>query len=246
MMSGTALHSGRAKVHVLELGQLSCPGTVIYGGRSGWESFHRPDSKGMVRFPTRVVLARFPSRTLLVDCGYGIDFCEQLSREFLLTREPFLARALDQLGVLSVDVTDVVLTHSHFDHALGAIHQGAPTFPKARYHIQKAAWADASDLRWKSHLLPHINLLNGDTEIFPGVRGILTGGHSAGHQAVLIEKLLFLADICPSRFHLDRDCVMDYDVEPVVTKRAKKRLLGQAAERGWTLAFSHDPERGFV
>jgi glyoxylase-like metal-dependent hydrolase (beta-lactamase superfamily II) len=234
------------EIHILDLGELSCPGVSVYGGHPGWERFHKPDSDGLVRFPTRALLARFPTRIVLVDCGYGVDFSDELANEFRLTREPFLARALDGVGLDSADVTDVVFTHSHFDHVSGATHQGTATFPKARHHIQEAAWIDAPDHQWKEDLPPSINLLHGDTELFPGLRVILTGGHSAGHQAVLIQNTLFLADICPTTLHQEIDCVMDYDVNPDVTMAAKSKLLAQSIEQGWTVVFSHDPERASV
>ena len=200
----------------------------------------------MVRFPTRALLARLPSRTLLVDCGFGLDFSEALAQEFKVEREPFLNSCLNKLGVDSEEVTEVVLTHSHFDHVLGATQNGTPTFPKARYHIQKLAWDDSSDENWKSELAGRVNLLDGDTDLFPGVRTFHTGGHSRGHQVVLVEGVLFPADICPSRLHLQPECVMDYDVDADRSRQAKEKLLDEGRKLGWALVFSHDPEQPYL
>ena len=90
-----------------------------------------------------------------------------------------------------------------------------------------------------------LRLIEGDTDVLPGVRAMVTPGHVPWHQSILIgkgeDRALFLGDLCPTSAHLPGPWIMGYDVEPLVTLETKKALLPRARQAGWLLVFEHDP-----
>ena len=162
------------------------------------------------------------------------------------------------------DVDLVVNTHLHFDHAGGNTRDAdgkvLPTFPRARYIIQKGEWEDAvnpNDRTRSSYLeenfLPieksgQLELIDGDCEIEKGIRTCVTGGHTSYHQAIVIENLgrtaMYLGDLIPTSHHLKIPWVMGYDLCPVDTVKVKKQVVDRSLNERWTLCFEHDPKVG--
>jgi glyoxylase-like metal-dependent hydrolase (beta-lactamase superfamily II) len=95
-----------------------------------------------------------------------------------------------------------------------------------------------------------VRFIEEDGEVVPGIRVLRSAGHTPWHQSVLIgggdRKLLYLADLIPTRAHLPLPWIMGYDVEPLVTLESKRRLLGRALEEDWILGFEHDPETAWA
>jgi glyoxylase-like metal-dependent hydrolase (beta-lactamase superfamily II) len=260
---------------VLQLGDWTL--TVVSGGRfrvdggtmfgvvpkAVWQKLQPPDELNRIRNATNCVLARNGKHTILIDTGYG-GKCGVREREHMSLEDgvPILA-SLAAVGVTAEDIDRVVLSHLHFDHAGGATHlvgdgKLLPTFPRARYLVQRSEWDDATsgapELRnayptpW---LLPfsecgRLDLIEGDVEILPGLRAIVTGGHTRGHQAIVIESgdetAVYLGDLCPMTTHVRTLWGMSYDVYPLDVRRRKPELLGRAADNGWWLIFNHDPD----
>jgi glyoxylase-like metal-dependent hydrolase (beta-lactamase superfamily II) len=157
-----------------------------------------------------------------------------------------------------VDV--VVNTHLHFDHAGGNTRsvegKVVPTFPKARYVVQLGEWEDATrpNERNRASYLEHnfvpvaearqLDTVQGQAEVAPGVHVVPVGGHTAYHQMVIVEggrqTLVIPTDLVPTASHLPLPYIMGYDLFPVGTLEAKRRVLKDAAERGSTLLFYHD------
>jgi glyoxylase-like metal-dependent hydrolase (beta-lactamase superfamily II) len=155
----------------------------------------------------------------------------------------------------------VILTHLHADHAGGVVSRNdsgekTPRFPNARHVVQIKEWNDAMspDERTAAtyftenlRLLEESNLLeliDGEDEVADGIRVVNTGGHTPGHQAVLIEdgnnKILWPGDIIPSTFHLRIPYVASVDLFPQETMALKKRFLDMCTNDGCLLAFDHD------
>jgi len=158
-------------------------------------------------------------------------------------------------------VTLVINMHLHFDHAGGNTVRGGdgrlgPTFPRARYVVQRGEYeyARSANERTAASYFAHnyeplvesgqLELLDGEMEIVPGVHLLHTPGHTPHHQSVLLEdgseRLCFLGDVIPTQWHLPLAWIMGYDVEPLVTLESKRRLLMRALEEEWTLMFEHD------
>jgi len=133
-----------------------------------------------------------------------------------------------------------------------------PTFPKAKYYVQSKCWEEACNPNERCHgvhrsenFLPieergQLELLDGDTEIMPGLNVMVTDGHALGHQMVMFnhggERVVFLGDIVPTPHHLNLVAISAFDSSPEVTLEAKRDLLNQAERQGWLLVFSHGHE----
>jgi len=159
------------------------------------------------------------------------------------------------------DITDVVLTHLHFDHAGGTVRDEAGqlrlSFPNATYHLQRRHWKWAHQATDKDRgsfrpddfaLLEksgQLHLLEGGTELYPGVNLFVSEGHTVGLQLVKLEAgeqtIIFCGDLIPTTAHLKPAWVSAYDLYPLTIIEEKKQLLAQAVEEGWFLFLEHDP-----
>jgi glyoxylase-like metal-dependent hydrolase (beta-lactamase superfamily II) len=166
-------------------------------------------------------------------------------------------------GCLARDVTIVVNTHLHFDHAggnttLDARGRAVPAFPNARYFVSRREYehAESPHERDRASYLPEnwrplaetgqLELKDDEYEVLPGLSMGTVAGHSRTMQCVRLERggrtLYGFADLVPTRAHVQLAWIMGYDLYPVETLEAKRRLLPQAAREGWLCLFYHDPE----
>jgi glyoxylase-like metal-dependent hydrolase (beta-lactamase superfamily II) len=236
-----------------------------------WEKSNPPDGKNRIAMEARALLLKSPDRRILIDCGNGADFVakygEKLGPKFaqmygLDASGPSLAKSLKAQGLGFEDITDVILTHLHFDHAGGGTTeisgQLVPTFPKAQYYVQKAnlETADHPNIREKasyfaSNFEPllksnQLQVLDGEvSDLLPGVSVMLSNGHTQGQQIVKVsdgsQTLLYCGDVVPTSSHVRLAWVMGYDLEPLRLIQEKEKFLGQAADQHWYLYFEHDP-----
>ncbi len=174
-----------------------------------------------------------------------------------------LVLELGKRGTRSEDIDAVILTHLHWDHAGGATCLNAegsvvPAFPHAQYFVQRREWEEAEKAAPDSaDYLPEdfiplretgvLTLLEGDSEIFPGIEVRQTGGHTAGHSIVLIgdsgERAVFLADLVPTVSMLSPNAAMRYDGEIEILAREKRKILQEAFEQHYLLIFPHAPRQ---
>jgi len=226
-----------------------------------WERLLPPDDKNRIPMATNCLLCRNGRHTVLVDTGYGGKNPEREQRNFdLEPGEPLIA-SLASLGLSPDDINTVVFSHLHFDHAGGGTRTAdgkvKPAFPRARYFANRVEWTHATsgipELRasYPQENLASLEaaglltLTDGDAEILPGLRTWVTGGHTAGHQAILLESggrtAIYIADLCPTSHHLRSLWGMAYDLYPLDTRRQKPIVLGRAADEGWLVCWDHDP-----
>jgi glyoxylase-like metal-dependent hydrolase (beta-lactamase superfamily II) len=227
-----------------------------------WSKTNAPDERQRIDLAARCWLIRGDGRTILVDDGNGTKWPDKLKDIYKLdtTRHDLLS-SLKQHGVTPDDITDVILTHLHFDHAGGSttLVEGklVPTFPHARYYVQKDHWELSQKPTDKDRgsfmrddfmpLMEHgvLELVEGEFEIFPGIDLIVCNGHTSAQQLPKISDgkttMLFCCDLVPTASHIPYPYVMGYDVRPLVTIEEKKRILPQAYEEGWILFLEHDP-----
>ncbi|MGB8658161.1 MAG: MBL fold metallo-hydrolase [Candidatus Zixiibacteriota bacterium] len=238
-------------------------GGSMYGvvPRVIWQRFNPPDADNMVKLDINLLLIQTDGENILIDTGVGDALSERQKKMFGIEKESQLEKALSAHQLAPEDIHLVLLTHLHADHAGGVIRVGedgrkAPRFPKARHVVQLKEWEDAMhpDERTAAtyftsnlKILEDENLLelvDGYDEVAKGIKLTNTGGHTPGHQAVLIEdkefKLLWAGDIIPSTYHLKIPYVAAVDLFPRETMSQKRRFLQMCLEDGWALAFDHD------
>ena len=263
MKSFAMVTLGDIKVHVLSDGGFALDGGAMFGvvPRVVWEKSDPPDEKNRVALGLNVALVESGGKRILVDTGMGDKWGEKESRIYRLDRSTTLLGSLRALGVSPEDVDVVVNTHLHFDHAGGNTRhvdgKTVPTFPRARYVVQMGEWEDATHPHERSrasyrdeNFVPlaegrQLETVQGEVEVAPGVRVVPVGGHTAYHQMVVVEgggkTLAIPTDLLPTASHLPLPFVTGYDLFPVGTLQAKRRLLERAARERWDLLFYHDP-----
>lgn len=228
-----------------------------------WTRTNPPDDRQRITLASRSLLIRGEGRCILVDNGNGDKWNDKLKDIYRLdTSASSLDASLAAAGVAPAEITDVVLTHLHFDHAGGSTRlvdgKLVPAFPNATYHVQKDHWEWSQDPTDRDRasfmpddympLLEHgvLNLIDGEGEIFPGISVLVCNGHTTAQQLPRISDgtrtVLFCCDLIPTASHIPFPYIMGYDLRPLVTLEEKKRLLPQAYEEKWHLFLQHDPD----
>jgi len=254
---------GDARVSVLHDGTIALDGGAMFGvvPRVVWEKRDPPDERNRVTLGLNVALIESGGKRVLVDTGMGERWSEKEVRMYRIDRSTTLLGGLRARGLGSEDIDVVVNTHLHFDHAGGntRVEGGrvVPAFPRARYVAQRGEWDDATHPHERSRasyraddFVPvaeagQLDLIDGEAEVAPGVRAVRVGGHTTHHQMVVVESggetLVVPTDLLPTASHLPLPFVMGYDLFPVATLEAKRKLLDAAVEGGWRILFYHDP-----
>jgi glyoxylase-like metal-dependent hydrolase (beta-lactamase superfamily II) len=254
---------GGATVHVLSDGRFALDGGALFGvvPRTLWERETPPDEKNRVTLALNVALVEAAGKRILVDTGVGDKWGEKDKAIYKIDRSESLLSSLRALSLGPEDIDYVINTHLHFDHAGGNTRLEAgklvPTFPRARYVVQLGEWEDATAPNERNrasyidaNYVPvaehkQLETVQGDAEIVPGVKVVVVGGHTAYFQMVLVEgggrTLAMPADVLPTTSHVALPFIMSYDLFPLGTLEAKRRLLQDAATLGWSVLFYHDP-----
>lgn len=252
----------------LETCRFGLDGGAMFGvvPKSLWErAYTQPDVRNRIPMAARILLLRNADRTVIVDTGnspfmpsklldiYGMDFSQYS-----------LEQSLAQQGIRPEDVTDVILTHLHFDHAGGAVVDGAPRFPNATYHVQQQhlAWARnptqkdraSFDPTMFEPLVEHgvMSLVEGDGELLPGIHVRCMHGHTPFMQTVLAQtdrgQVFFPADLFPTAAHIPAPYGMGYDNYPLTTLQEKMDVYEELIGERWLVVFEHDALRaaGYV
>ncbi|MBI2506470.1 MAG: MBL fold metallo-hydrolase [Candidatus Latescibacteria bacterium] len=226
-----------------------------------WEKVLPPDERNRVELSCNCLLVRQGKNLTLIDTGCGSTFTPREQDIFAFDTSHTLSRALAEAGFAPEQVTRVLLTHLHFDHAGGALHfEGGrlrPLFTQATYLVQRGEWEDAlqghsimkSSYRPQA-LLPleesgQLRLLDGDTPLDGHLSTFVTGGHTAHHQGIMIRTdthtLVYPGELVPTRAHLRLHWNMAYDMFPYQTLTRKRDFLARAAVQHWIVAWDHDP-----
>lgn len=258
------MKTGRFEIHEVRGGMFAVDGGAMFGiiPRALWSKTNPPDEQGRITMMMRSILVSGAGRMILVDTGAGTKLTEKQRKIYCITEPDALIRSLDVRGVRPGDITDVILTHLHFDHCGGstaALRDGRlePAFPNARFYVQRAQyeWAQNPPDRDEAsffaenyeplHEQGRLQLLDGPCEIIPGVEVLVVTGHTPGQQLPKVSgddrTVLFGADLVPLVSHLPLVYGMAYDHWPLTTIEEKRRILSQAADRCWVVVFEHDP-----
>ncbi|MBC8478634.1 MAG: MBL fold metallo-hydrolase [Candidatus Delongbacteria bacterium] len=259
------MNIGPYQLRALEADRFKLDGGAMFGVVPSvlWQKTNPADSRNRIDMTTRCLLIEGPPGPILVDVGIG-GKGDKKFRSIFAQEEAAggLTGALQRLGLEPGDIRHVILTHLHFDHVGGLTRldqAGAPQplFPNARHWFQRRQldWARSPSLRdrasyqptnWEPILAAGLGeVVDGDAEIFHGIRLYCVNGHTPAMQLVEIadeqNNLLYCADLIPTQSHIPLPFIMGYDLEAITTLREKERFLASAVERSTLLFFEHDP-----
>ncbi|MBI1315469.1 MBL fold metallo-hydrolase [bacterium] len=259
------------KLHSLNTGHFKLDGGAMFGvvPKTLWQKSQPADDLNLCSWAMRSMLVEHGDRLILIDTGIGNKQDDKFFGHYHLHGPDNLDDQLRSRGFERADITDVFLTHLHFDHCGGAIERSgdhwAPAFPKARFWSNEAhwGWATRPNPREKASFLAE-NILpiqeSGQLEwiALPETAGVLdrvstplgfdclrVSGHTESMMLPLLEvegrTVVYLADLIPSAAHIPLAWVMGYDTRPLLTLEEKAALLQQAVAGEWLLFFEHDP-----
>lgn len=267
------LEIGGYKLSSLNTARFGLDGGAMFGTvpKVLWAKTNPADESNRIPMECRCLLLESADRKILIDTGLGSDFeakyGEKLGPKFrsmynVEGAESGVLKALAKLQISSDQITDVILTHLHFDHAGGATKADSsgkiiPTFEKATYYVQKnnLETARSPNLREKASYYEcnfepllaanALKLIDGPGEILPGISCTTSHGHTKGQQNIWVKddqsSLLYCADLIPTATHVRLPWVMGYDLSPLDIIEEKRKELTKACDKDSYLFFEHDP-----
>lgn len=254
------------QLHTIIAGYFKLDGGAMHGvvPKSMWQRVNPADDNNMCTWAMRCLLIEHNDRLILIDNGMGDKQDAKFFSYYYPHGEDTVESSLAKVGFTPADITDVFLTHLHFDHCGGSIKREGdklvPAFPNATYWSNKAHWdwAVHPNAREKASFLSEnilpiqesgqlkfIDIADGE-EWIPGIRIHFVDGHTEQMMLPLIDyngtTILYCADLVPSAAHISMPWVMAYDMRPLDTLAEKEKLLNMAADNNWLLYFEHDPK----
>jgi glyoxylase-like metal-dependent hydrolase (beta-lactamase superfamily II) len=257
---------GDYRVEIIPDTEFRLDGGAMFGvvPRNLWSRFCPPDDQNRIRLNMNCLYIEAGSERVLIETGIGEKWSDKQAAIYGIERQRSLGESLQAIaGCGPEDITIVVNTHLHFDHAGGntALNEqgkAVPAFPNARYLVSRAEFthAEAPTERDRASYLPdnwrplqdagQLELKEPNYEVMPGLRMETHPGHNRSMQCPRLARgsqtLFGFADLVPTRAHVQFAWIMGYDLFPVETLETKKRLLPQAAREGWQCLFYHDPD----
>jgi glyoxylase-like metal-dependent hydrolase (beta-lactamase superfamily II) len=256
---------GKYEVNLINSGYFGLDGGAMFGivPKPLWEKTNPSDDANRIKLATRNLLLENGNRKILVDTGMGIKWDEKSKNIYDINQEKFsLTNELKNHNIKPDDITDVILTHLHFDHTGGSTIQInnklIPAFPNAKYYVQKKnyEWAVNPSERDKGSYIKDnfvplkaegvLQFFDGEQNFDDEISFVLVNGHTFSQQLLKLSDssntLLFCGDLFPTTSHIPLPYVMGYDLQPLVTVEEKKQILKKAVEENWKLIFEHDPD----
>jgi glyoxylase-like metal-dependent hydrolase (beta-lactamase superfamily II) len=252
------------KLHTINTGLFKLDGGAMHGvvPKSMWNKSNPADENNLCTWAMRCLLMEENNKLILIDTGMGNKQDEKFFSHFHPHGDDTLEKSLNVLGFSSDDITDVFLTHLHFDHCGGAIKRAGekliPAFKNAIYWSNETHWnwAIQPNAREKASFLKE-NILpieeSGQLKFIEHKEGIsftdnmeirFMNGHTESMMLPLInyngQKILYCADLIPSAAHISLPWVMGYDMRPLDTLSEKEKVFNEAIENNWLLFFEHD------
>jgi glyoxylase-like metal-dependent hydrolase (beta-lactamase superfamily II) len=252
------------KLYSINTGNLKLDGGAMFGvvPKVIWGKLYPSDENNLCNWSMRCLLIEADNRKILIDCGIGDKQSEKFFANYYLNGDDTLYASLAKVGFTINDITDVILTHLHFDHCGGAVRWNedrtdyVPTFRNATYITSKAQWEWATKPNnrekasfLKENILPimekgRIKLVDSDGELFPGISIRIFNGHTEGQVIPFVryndKTIVYMADLLPSSAHIPLPYVMSFDTRPLITLKEKEAFMNEAAQNGYILFFEHD------
>ena len=251
-------------LYAIETGNLKLDGGAMFGvvPKSMWHKQYPADENNLCNWAMRCLLIQDEDRLVLVDNGIGEKQDHSFLKHYYLNGEATLESSLAELGFKPADITDMILTHLHFDHCGGSIRLNDDhtayelTFPNATYWVSRAQyeWATNPNHResasyFKENIYPieesgHLKLIVEEGDILPNISVRIFNGHTEGQVIPLINyhgrTVAFVADLLPATTHIPMPWIMAYDTRPLVTLDDKMRFYSEAVSGNYILFFEHD------
>lgn len=266
------LNIGPYELIEIPTGEFALDGGAMFGTvpKVLWEKSNPPDDKNRIPMEARALCLKSQDRIILIDTGNGGDFVEKhgeklgttFAKMYGVHPDQGVVASLKKNEILPEDITDVILTHLHFDHVGGATRaldgKLVPTFPNAKYYVQKENLQEAQNPNIReraSYLSPNftpliehnvlVELEGSITNFLPHIDLIVTYGHTRAQQILRISDsntgLFYCADLVPTSSHIRSAWVMGYDLHPLTVIEEKGKVLQEAFEKGYFLYYEHDP-----
>ncbi len=255
-------------LYSINTGYFKLDGGAMFGivPKSIWQKLNPPDENNMCSWALRCLLVENGKQLILIDNGIGNKQSEKFFSFYFLHGDDTLDKSLAEYGFSRDDITDVFLTHLHFDHCGGSIQWNKdktgyePAFKNATYWSNEKHWKWATEPNerekpsfLKENILPvresgQLKFIDSSKEIveniFPGFSVLFVNGHTDGMMLPQInykeKTLIYMADLIPSMAHIPLAYVMGYDIRPLLTLTEKRNVLSAALEKNFVLFFEHD------
>lgn len=254
---------GKYKISIIETGTFGLDGGAMFGiiPKPLWERNVKADANNRITLGARCLLLESESKKILIETGLGNIWDEKFNKIYKVDNSHYsLISSLNNVGVKANDITDVILTHLHFDHTGGSTimenDKYVPTFPNAKYHVQKEhfKWALNPSIKDRGSFISHtfmplyeeglLNFISGDSFFDDEIKLIPINGHTIAQQMLKIfdssKTYLFCADLIPTAYHIPLPYIMGYDIQPLETVKEKQKYLKLAVDEDWQLIFGHD------
>jgi len=252
------------KLYPIETGNLKLDGGAMFGvvPKVLWQKAYPCDENNLCNWAMRCLLVVDGDRKVLIDNGIGNKQDEKWLSHYYLNGDDTLENSLEKAGYRPEDITDVILTHMHFDHCGGSVTWNADktgyqlAFPNATYWTsrQQYEWATNPNRREKASFLKEniqpiqesgqLKLIEEEGEFIPNITFKLYNGHTDGQVIPHIhadgKTVVFMADLMPSAAHIPMPWIMAYDTRPLQTLHDKERFYAEAVENNYVLFFEHD------
>ncbi len=256
------------QLHVINTGYFKLDGGAMFGvvPKSLWSRTNPADDNNLCSWAMRSLLIEDGNRLILVDTGIGNKQSEKFFSHYFLHGDDSMDKSLAAKGFSRDDITDVFLTHLHFDHCGGAIEFNSskdgfrPAFKNATFWSNEAHWKWATEPNprekasfLKENILPiqesgQLKFIarNGDRTLnaLEGIDVFFADGHTDAQMLPMInykgQKIVFMADLLPSTGHVPLPYVMGYDTRPLLTMTEKAAFLKEAADQNYVLFLEHD------
>ncbi|HXS58832.1 MAG TPA: MBL fold metallo-hydrolase [Hanamia sp.] len=254
------------KLYSINAGHFKLDGGAMFGvvPKSMWEKLNIPDENNLCNWAMRCMLIEDDGRLILIDNGMGNKQDEKFFGHYFLNGDDTLDKSLAKYGFAKEEITDVFLTHLHFDHCGGSIEKVGekllPAFKNATYWSNEDHWKWATQPNdrekasfLKENILPiqesqklvFLDPVEG-VEFVKNVNIRFVNGHTEAMMLPQIKykdkTIIFMADLLPSVAHIPVPYVMAYDTRPLETLKEKKSFLTEAQQKDYVLFFEHDPE----
>ncbi len=254
------------EIYTVACGNMKLDGGAMFGivPKSLWERQHEADDNNMIVISMRSLLVIDGERKILFDNGIGDKQDQKFFSYYYLFGDDSLEGSLAKMGLTPGDITDMVLTHLHFDHCGGSIKYNEDrselrtVFPNARYWVSKPQWDFAQDpnkLEEASFLKENINpikqsgqmeLFEGEFELSPNVQLRLFDGHTIGQVIALVDyngkTIVNTSDLIPLLGNISMSWICGYDTRPIVSLKEKSDFLKESLEHNYIYYFYHDLE----
>jgi len=256
---------GDYTIHPVQTGLFKLDGGAMFGvvPKNLWQKTNPSDDQNRIDMCTRALFLDSVKKKILVDTGIGYKLSDKVNKIYDVDFSEYtLEKSLASLGVNKSDITDVILTHLHFDHAGGNTEynenkEPVPAFPNAVYHVQKKhyEWALNPTERDRASFFPEnykplenakvLNLTDGEHKFDEFITLLPVNGHTNNMQMVKISdeknSMLYLADLIPTAGHIPAPYIMGYDLFPLTTLEEKHKYLKEITENEMMIFFEHDP-----